>query len=328
MSQYISAAIMWDIENVSLRSNSRFVQNLMTYLDDNKIKTAVKQAYGNWSKEGLQRMAGSLADEGFELIHVPKARKNSADISLITHATETIFLYPHLSLFILITGDSDFRPLLHTIRKQGKDTWIICDARNASEDLLSLADKYFDYRAIEQSQLIENDDESDDPTTPSSVKPGSFSKDMAFDLFEEAVMMLERDKKKATPGAVKVKMKLLNEDFSEQACGYPKWISFVREAMKSSSVIFKEGEDEILTIKRGGKAVELPEVFKKLLDALPADGSFQMFSVTSQNLSKRGIDLAKYGYTRFKKLAMDSEKRGLVEIKSEGMNWFLKQKHA
>ena len=311
---------MWDIENVTLRSNSRFIPNLMSFLEDNKIKTAVKQAYGNWSKEGLQRMAGDLADEGFELIHVPKARKNSADISLITHATETIFLYPHLSLFILITGDSDFRPLLHTIRKQGKDTWIICDARNASEDLLSLADKYYDYRNIEQSQF-DADDEQD-----TTQKSSGLSKDMAFDLFEEAVMLLEKDKKRVSLGAVKIKMKLLNEDFDERAVGYTKWMNFVRDALKATRVVFKEGEDDMLTIRGGSKSIDIPEAFRLLLNTLPDDGSFLQFSVPSQLLKERGVDLAKYGYSRFKKLAIDAEKRGLIETKSQGMNWFLRRK--
>lgn len=318
----MSVAILWDIENVSPNKNSSFVQNLNTFIDDKGMKVALKQAFANWSKEGLQRLAGQLADDGFELIHVPKARKNSADISLITHATETIFLYPHLTLFILITGDADFRPLLHTLRKQGKDTWIICDARNASEDLLTLADKYFDYRAIEQAQF-ESDEEAE---TGAPVKPGSFSKAMAFDLFEEAVVMLEKDGKKATMGAVKVKMKLLNEDFTEQAAGYQKWGAFVRDAMRSSDVVFKEGDDEILTLKQKSKPKDIPEVFRKLIEALPADRSFQMFSVCSQNLGKRGVDLSTYGYARFKKLAIDAEKRGLIETKSEGMNWYLRAK--
>jgi uncharacterized LabA/DUF88 family protein len=322
----MSVAILWDIENVTPKFNSNFITNLLNFLEEKGLKAALKQVFGNWAKEGLQRLAGQLADEGFELVHVPKARKNSADISLITHATETIFLYPHLTLFILVTGDADFRPLLHTLRKQGKDTWIICDARNASEDLLTLADKYFDYRAIEQSQF-ENDDEPDEPGAPTPPRVSGFSKDMAFDLFEEAVMMLERDKKKATLGSVKVKMKLLNEDFSEQACGYQKWMSFVRDAMKSSAVVFKEGEDEILTLNRGGKAKDIPEVFRLLLEALPTDDSFSLFSVASQNLGKRGVDLTKYGYTRFKKLAIDAEKRSLIETKSEGMNWLLRRKN-
>jgi uncharacterized LabA/DUF88 family protein len=320
----MSIAILWDIENVSPKYNSSFVPNLNTFIDEKGMKAALKQAFANWSKDGLQRLAGQLADDGFELIHVPKARKNSADISLITHATETIFLYPHLTLFILITGDADFRPLLHTLRKQGKDTWIICDARNASEDLLTLADKYFDYRAIEQAQF-ETDDELD-PDNGNTAKSRSFSKSMAFDLFEEAVVMLEKDKKKATMGAVKVKMKLLNEDFSEAAAGYQKWGTFVRDAMKNSEVVFKEGDDEILTLRQKAVAKEMPEVFRKLLDALPADGSFQMFSVCSQNLGKRNVDLSSYGYARFKKLAIDAEKRGLIETKSEGMNWYLKRK--
>ncbi len=129
-------AILWDIENVTPSANSQFLEGLKEYTE-HLGKLTVCRVYGDWTKGYLGRLSRQLSENGFELIHIPVARKNSADISLITNAVELIYQYPHITKIVLITGDADFRPLLYTLRRNGKSVHIICNSSNASEELLS-----------------------------------------------------------------------------------------------------------------------------------------------------------------------------------------------
>lgn len=307
--------ILWDIENVTPQANSGFVGNLLEFINAEGGSVSSAFCFGDWTRRNFLRISRELADNNFELIHVPKAKKNSADISLITHATEMIFLYPHLVRFVIITGDADFRPLLQTLRKNGKKTWVICDAGNASEDLLALADEYFDYREIGADSIEEEADSSD--------SEAHLSKQSAFELFAEAVSIMEREKKKPTPGAVKVKMKLLNGSFDETKLGFARWKNFINAALDKTEITQLEGSDGVLSSADGRRAA-IPVVFRELLATMGSGDEWTPFAKASKAL-KAKLKVQDYGYNRFKKLVVDAEKRGLVEVKNIGPTWYLRQ---
>jgi predicted nuclease of predicted toxin-antitoxin system len=313
-----NTAILWDIENVTPPSGSGYIQSIIDTINE-KGRISYAMAFGDWNRNHIKNIAGELASISFELIHVPAARKDSSDMSMVAHGVELIFQYAHIDYYVLITGDADFRPLLLSLRKYGKKTLIICDVKNnASEDLLNMADEFLDYREII--------DDGNDPNEEESAPAEVISRPQAYQLLEEAVEIMLNEKKKPAIGAVKIKMKLLNSDFDERKLGYRAWKAFVNDAVTKTAVRYMDDEDKYLTLDTAARnRKRLPDVFSMLVDSLPTDKeTWAKFDETSKILARK-IDLKKSGYSQFKKLALDAEKRGLVAIKNKLFTWYIKR---
>lgn len=306
----MSIAILWDIENVIPPTGTDDIASLIDRIsEEGKISYAM--AFGDWNKDSIRSIASELSRFNFELIHIPKSKKNSADITLVTRGVELIFLYPHIDHFVLISGDADFRPFILSLRKYGKRTWIVCDVKNnASEELLKMADRYTDYR-----EMIDSEDVNEHVEVDSHSDQNTVTKEQAFQLFSEAVNIMLAEKKKPESGSVKIKMKLLNFRFDEKKLGYKAWNDFIADAMKNSNVKFLDENRRILTIEDTGNLV-VPEVFGLLVTKIPNTDEWYNLSSLANN-----FDYRKYGYPRFLRLALDAEKRGYIQTRRLGCAW-------
>lgn len=300
--------ILWDVENV--RPRESYVQLIIEWISK-QGDLSYALAFADWNKNNIKNIAKEIFTHNFELVHVPEARKNSADISLITKGVEMIFQYPHIERFVLITGDSDFRPLLTSFKKYGKESWVICDVNNnASEDLLKMADQYFDYRKIIETDSDDDKDEDDGKSF--------LSKPQAYELFQEAVGLMLKENKKPSLGSVKIKMMLLNDAFDEKELKYRSWRSFVNDAINHTKVVYEDEDKNILNLEKN-VTPEIPQVFQKLLEVLKKEKDWASFNEVAKKVPYKEL-----GYSRFKKLALDAEKRGYVEVQNKGRTWSIK----
>ncbi len=326
----VNLAVLWDVENVTPSADSLFVDGLLEYARQiGNISSAV--AIGNWSSSINNTLAVNISEKGFELIHLPqpdeksRRRKNSSDFVLITKATEMIFQYPHIKTYVLLTGDIDFRPLLQTLKKHGKKIIVICDSNTASEHLLEFADTYTDYRALIP------DEEEEEPNGDDELEP--LKREDAFALLAEAVEIMIRKKKIPTPGSVKVRMQLLNENFSGDVEGYSSWRDFIHHAIRRK-VIRAESTSKGMTlapykvISSEGTS-DIPLIIRHLMDVIQAICPHQKwihFAQVSDALIEKGINIKEYKYPKLKKLIMDAEKRDLVETRNTNMKWYVRRK--
>lgn len=326
----MKTAILWDIENVTPPSGTNYIQSIIDTISE-MGSVSYAMAFGDWNKGNIKNIAGELASNSFELIHIPQSRKDSSDMSMVAHGVELIFQYPHIDRYVLITGDADFRPLLLSLRKYGKQTLIVCDVkRNASEDLLKMADEYLDYREIIAEDDSSADDSGDDDGKGAEKgkekqAERKMSKQQAFELLEEAVaIMLKEKNKPAAISAVKIKMKLLNAAFDERKLGFRNWKSFVGKAVAETHVRYAGIDEANLTLDDTATS-RIPEVFSALLKALPPSGGSEESGWTHFGELSKKVNYRKFGYNQFKKLALDAEKRGLVIIRNSGNTWEMKK---
>ncbi|MBD3191030.1 MAG: NYN domain-containing protein [Candidatus Heimdallarchaeota archaeon] len=344
-------AVLWDVENVNPGTDSLFIEGFLEFI--NKFgRLTVAQAFADWNRRHLKKLANLLSERRFELIHVPRARKNSSDISLVTHGMELALQYHNLQTFILLTGDADFRPLILSLRRSGKKIHIVCDVQNASESLLILADSFIDYRELRPGGSTEKDIEEEDQleekkekTIEKEEKAIAKSKrsklkerrEIAFDLLVEAIKRMKDDKLKPGFGLVKVRLSMLNPNFNEKKLGYSSWSDFVNAAINARRIKVegKRGE-EILDIIPSEKTKEMSEqekafnILLKILERLDKnkEPKYHNFANVAEELYKEpnfNELKEKLGYKQFKEFIQAAEVRKLVETEVEGLVYRVKR---
>lgn len=133
-------AIFADFENVAIgvrdaKYDDFDVELIIERLLD-KGKIVVKKAYADWDRYKSARRA--LHESAFELIEIPHVSysgKNSADIRLVVDALDLCYTKSHVDVFCIVSGDSDFSPLVSKLRENNKKV-IGLGVKNSSSDLL------------------------------------------------------------------------------------------------------------------------------------------------------------------------------------------------
>lgn len=319
-------SIIWDIENVTPPvSNSLFIDSLWDYAESLGRVVAAK-AYADWSTPNFTKLAQQLKKYHFYLVHVPSERKkkNSVDIQLVSDTLEQLRLYEHIDTMVLVTGDSDFRPLLLTLRRAGKMTHIVCDIKTASQELLAIADSFKDYRDILPNEEAEEEEEQ---------AQENLSPEYWFSALAETVGILTKESKPSNLGTVKIRMKMLNPNFDEQHLGYKRWGDFISAAVKHGVVQLIESEgNSVLLLPESQTSKDkgvLQKALRTLVEALAdMDGGkepqFHEYSLVSSRLRDKKIDLKSLGFNQFKKFIQAADVRGLVETQSEGVNNYVR----
>jgi len=135
-----SMALFCDFENVALGvRDAKYAKfDIDKVLERLLLKGSivVKKAYCDW--ERYKEFKGPMHEASFELIEIPHLRmsgKNSADIRLVVDALDLCYTKSHVDTFVIISGDSDFSPLVSKLRENNKQV-IGVGVKNSSSDLL------------------------------------------------------------------------------------------------------------------------------------------------------------------------------------------------
>src|ERR1700745_1567206 len=180
-------AVFLDLENIALGAHDADfpafdVQKVLERLLL-KGQIVVKKAYCDF--ERYKEFKRSLHEAAFELIEIPHVRqsgKNSADIRLVVDALDLCYTKGHVDTFVIVSGDSDFSPLVSKLRENAK-TVIGVGVKNSSSDLLvGNCDEFIYYddlvRADEQKRRAAK-------KRRESAPAGEDKKQEAFDLLIE-----------------------------------------------------------------------------------------------------------------------------------------------
>ena len=133
-------ALFCDFENIALGvRDAKFARfDIQKVLERLLLKGSivVKKAYCDW--ERYNEFKAGMHEAAFELIEIPHVRqsgKNSADIRMVVDALDLCYTKSHVDTFVIISGDSDFSPLVSKLRENAKVV-IGVGVKNSTSDLL------------------------------------------------------------------------------------------------------------------------------------------------------------------------------------------------
>ncbi|MBF0383197.1 MAG: NYN domain-containing protein, partial [Magnetococcales bacterium] len=211
----------------------------------------VKKAYCDWDR--YKEFKKAMHEAAFELIEIPHVRqsgKNSADIRMVVDALDLCYTKGHVDTFVIISGDSDFSPLVSKLRENNKMV-IGVGVKNSSSDLLtSNCDEFIYYDDLMQkdkkSRNSNNKKNSAKKQTKSSTKQPENAKlqegvnlvvETMEDLFEE-----RGGEGKLWGSMVKQALKRRKPGFNESSYGFRSFGALLEEAEASGLLTLEHDE--------------------------------------------------------------------------------------
>jgi len=242
-----SLAVFCDFENIALGvREARYAQFEMEKVLERllaKGSIVVKKAYCDW--ERYKEFKAAMHAAAFELIEIPHVRqsgKNSADIRMVVDALDLCYTKSHVDTFVIVSGDSDFSPLVSKLRENAK-TVIGVGVKNSSSDLLiSNCDEFIYY-----DDLVRQDEQKRRAAKKrrEAAPGGEEKKQEALDLMLGTLEALtaERGAEERIWGSmVKQALKRRNPGFNESYYGYKAFSDLLEDAEKKNLIKLEPDE--------------------------------------------------------------------------------------
>ena len=202
-----------------------------------KGSIVVKKAYCDW--ERYKEFKAPMHEAAFELIEIPHVRqsgKNSADIRMVVDALDLCYTKSHVDTFVIISGDSDFSPLVSKLRENNKNV-IGVGVKNATSDLLiANCDEFIFYDDLvreEKKKRRGRRGESRKMPAATAAKSEEDKQQEAIDLVIETVEALFRERSaedKVWGSMVKQALKRRKPGFDETYHGFRTFGKLLEEA--------------------------------------------------------------------------------------------------
>ncbi len=209
-------ALFIDFDNVALGArdaHQRFDIKILMQRILEKGKILVKKAYADWHfyKEHMV----SLHETAIELIEIPTPRisgKNSADIKLVVDAMELCYSKDHIDTFVIVSGDSDFSPLVSKLRENNKRVIGVGVKNSSSHLLINNCDEFIFYDNIYRDAIGQ-------PKRPVGNVPAD-KREMFEFLVNTVQGLLQESRGVLYSSLIKDTMTRKMPDFSERNFGY------------------------------------------------------------------------------------------------------------
>jgi uncharacterized LabA/DUF88 family protein len=253
----VSMALFCDFENVALgvRDANYEKFDIKPVLERLLLKGSitVKKAYCDWDR--YKAFKGPMHEANFELIEIPHVRisgKNSADIRMVVDALDLCYTKAHVNTFVIISGDSDFSPLVSKLRENNKKVIGVGVKDSTSDLLVANCDEFIFYDDLvrEKSRNAKRDSREQPPKrSPEEEKRKrdemdkrrNQAVDIAYETFD-ALVAERGDSGKIWASVLKEAIKRRKPDFSESFYGFRTFGNLLEE-MKARGLL-EFGRDE------------------------------------------------------------------------------------
>ncbi len=247
-----SLAVFCDYENVAIGArDSGFGElNIELVLERalDKGSIVVKKAYSDWERYNSAKRP--LHEAGFELIEIPHVSisgKNSADIRLVVDAMDLCYTKPHISQFIIVSGDSDFSPLVAKLRENEKTVVGVGVKQSSSNLLVESCDEFIYYddlvRATSAPRGARGKTSPNKKSPRDAPRQEESPRQEALELVVDTVEALFRERDDQLWGSlVKQTIKRKRPHFSETFHGYRSFNALLEDAQERGLLELQKDE--------------------------------------------------------------------------------------
>lgn len=250
-------ALFCDFENIALGvRDAHYAQFDITKVLERlllKGNIVVKKAYCDW--ERYKDFKAAMHEASFELIEIPHVRqsgKNSADIRMVVDALDLCYTKEHVDTFIILSGDSDFSPLVSKLRENDKIV-IGVGVKNSTSDLLiANCDEFIYYDDLVRKQPARKKETANaghktaHGATAKAAKPVVDKKQEGWDLIVETYEALVEERgegEKIWGSMIKQTLKRRKPGFSESYYGFRSFSQMLEEA-QAQGILELEPEEK------------------------------------------------------------------------------------
>ena len=229
-------ALFIDFENIALglrgRADAHFeIQKVLQRLLEIG-NVLVKRAYADWSRFGSYTKP--FHEAAIELIEIPRrgdSGKNSADIRLCVDAMDLCYAKEHIDTFVIVSGDSDFSPLVSKLRENGKRVIGLGLRGSTSNLLVSNCDEFIFYETLDRHAAPK-------PAGPQDVRG---DKESLMKLVAQTVGALLREgRDPIQTSLVKDTIKRMHPSFNESDYGYRAFTEVLGDAQSRKLILMRE----------------------------------------------------------------------------------------
>ncbi|PLX76943.1 MAG: NYN domain protein [Azoarcus sp.] len=270
----VSMALFCDFENVALgvRDANYDKFDIKRVLERLLLKgnIVVKKAYCDWDR--YKGFKAAMHEANFELIEIPHVRqsgKNSADIRLVVDALDLCYTKAHVNTFVIISGDSDFSPLVSKLRENAKQVIGVGVKQSTSDLLIANCDEFIFYddlvreseraarkREASQAQSGNRRPQNEDKGRKDDIETRrTHAIEIAVETFE-ALLAERGDSGKIWASMLKEAIKRRKPDFSESYYGFRAFGNLLEEAQARGLLEFGRDEKSGAYVYRSSSAAE------------------------------------------------------------------------
>jgi uncharacterized protein (TIGR00288 family) len=343
MQDRLNIAVFVDYDNIEIGVKSTLRREFDVSLALSALKErgdiVAKFAYANWGRqEGATRQMAENAVQMVQRIPSPRGDKNGADINLALDALEMAFTHAHVNAFAIVSGDSDFIPLVNKLKEYGKTVFVLGGKAFTSTILQQNCHEFVSYeslledgdRIVAQPMPDRRDRERPERRDKKErgPRPAPLELSQVMPLVERALQVLERRAVQPQLGLLKSTMLQLDPAFSERAYGAGSFSDFVEKLKKADFINVSGSGGRYIIERRGGhapeKAAPKPEEALPLLrDVLETHRMELEEGVTADQLEQwmqaehPDFDLSKFGFQQFSEFLNYAQDKTVVRTEPD-----------
>jgi uncharacterized protein (TIGR00288 family) len=243
----VSMALFCDFENIALGVRDAQYEkfDIKPVLERLLLKGSivVKKAYCDWDR--YKSFKATMHEANFELIEIPHVRqsgKNSADIRMVVDALDLCYTKSHVNTFVIISGDSDFSPLVSKLRENAKRVIGVGVKQSTSDLLIANCDEFIYIDDLVRKRQRDNAEKQN--RRPTGAGDPQEQEARRLKGLEMAVTTLEAmledrdDDERVWASVLKEAIKRRNPGFNENYFGYRTLGAMLEDAHKRSLLEF------------------------------------------------------------------------------------------